>query len=275
MSPRSRASTGPSWCINPLPVASMSDGLREDVEALGLSILPFIPEEAETAGRLWLETRSCGLSLGDRACLSLGLRLGVPGLMTDRIWATLNLPLTVHSCADTDRHDPAVSPCRGGRPLRYRRALPAHRGTAFIPAALPAAAGAGRNSYRPLATEGRYTSWDRECSVPSTPPSHEPARSRVCRGLTVAGSTAMSIRSCRGPADWGWIPAASTNYIKANPSPLAFFFAGRRGVVGVRAAICGLRGLAYRAVPGWVMLSPGRSSLLVGRVATGEVRKRT
>jgi ribonuclease VapC len=32
------------------------DGLREDVEGLGLSILPFTLEEAETAGRLWLET---------------------------------------------------------------------------------------------------------------------------------------------------------------------------------------------------------------------------
>lgn len=71
------------------------DGLREDVEALGLSLLPFTPEEAETAGRLWLQTRSCGLSLGDRACLSLGLRLGVPVLTTDQIWATLNLPVTV------------------------------------------------------------------------------------------------------------------------------------------------------------------------------------
>ena len=71
------------------------DGLREDVEALGLSLLPFTAEEAETAGRLWLQTRSCGLSLGDRACLSLGLRLGIPVLTTDQIWATLNLPVTV------------------------------------------------------------------------------------------------------------------------------------------------------------------------------------
>lgn len=46
------------------------DGLREDVEALGLSILPFTVEEAETAGRLWLQTRSCGLSLGDRALVT-------------------------------------------------------------------------------------------------------------------------------------------------------------------------------------------------------------
>jgi ribonuclease VapC len=72
------------------------DGLREDVEGLGLSILPFTLEEAETAGRPWLETRSCGLSLGDRACLSLGIRLGVPVLTTDQVWVSLNLPMTVH-----------------------------------------------------------------------------------------------------------------------------------------------------------------------------------
>jgi PIN domain nuclease of toxin-antitoxin system len=72
------------------------DGLREDVEALGVSVLPFTAEEAETTGRLWLETRSAGLSLGDRACLSVGIRLGVPVLTTDQVWGTLNLPVTVH-----------------------------------------------------------------------------------------------------------------------------------------------------------------------------------
>jgi PIN domain nuclease of toxin-antitoxin system len=59
------------------------DGLREDVEAPGLSLLPFTPEEAETVGRRWLQTCSCCLSLGDRACLSLGLTFGVPVLTTE------------------------------------------------------------------------------------------------------------------------------------------------------------------------------------------------
>ena len=72
MSPRFRAS-GPRWCRDPIAGGVEIDGLRDDMEALGLSILPFTPEEAETAGRLWLETRSCGLSLGDRPCLSLSL----------------------------------------------------------------------------------------------------------------------------------------------------------------------------------------------------------
>ncbi len=61
---------------------------------------------------------------------------------------------------------------------------------------------------------------------------------------------------------------------KANGSPLAFFFAGRRADVGVREGSCGLRGSAYRPVPTPVLLSPGGSSLLVDRVALDEVRKR-
>ena len=72
------------------------DGMREDLESLGLTVLPFTPEEAETAGRLWPQTRSYGLSLGDRACLSLGLRLAIPVLTTDQIWTSLNLPVEVH-----------------------------------------------------------------------------------------------------------------------------------------------------------------------------------
>jgi ribonuclease VapC len=72
------------------------DGMRDDLEAVGLIVSPFTPEEAEIAGRLWQQTRQYGLSLGDRACLSLGIRLNVPVLTIDQIWASLNLPITVH-----------------------------------------------------------------------------------------------------------------------------------------------------------------------------------
>ncbi len=71
------------------------DGMRVDLEALGLEIYPFAPEEAEVTGRLWQQTRQYGLSLGDRACLSLGLKLGIPVLTTDRAWANLGLTLDV------------------------------------------------------------------------------------------------------------------------------------------------------------------------------------
>ena len=73
------------------------DGLREDLEALGLRIVPFTAEEAEIAAQLWQQTRQVGLSLGDRACLSVGIRLETVVLTADQIWTTLSLPIAVHS----------------------------------------------------------------------------------------------------------------------------------------------------------------------------------
>lgn len=45
--------------------------------------------------RLWPDCRTYGLSLGDRACLALGMALKVPILTADRIWVTAypNLPI--------------------------------------------------------------------------------------------------------------------------------------------------------------------------------------
>ena len=56
---------------------------------------PFTTEDGEMAGRLWEQTRQYGLSLGDRACLSLGLRLGVTVLTCDRAWASLGQSLDI------------------------------------------------------------------------------------------------------------------------------------------------------------------------------------
>jgi len=72
------------------------EGMQQDVCALGLVILPFTVEEAEYAGRLWQQTRQLGLSLGDRACLSLGHNLQAPVLTADRAWTTLDLPVIIH-----------------------------------------------------------------------------------------------------------------------------------------------------------------------------------
>jgi PIN domain nuclease of toxin-antitoxin system len=69
------------------------EGMRQELEELGMQILPFTPEDAERVGRLWMQTRS--LSLGDRACLSLGLRLNLPVLTADRAWADLGLDVDV------------------------------------------------------------------------------------------------------------------------------------------------------------------------------------
>ena len=71
------------------------DGMLEELEALGLRVEPFIAEDAELTGRLWTQTKQIGLSLGDRACLSLGLRLKVPVLTSDRAWGSLKLSLDI------------------------------------------------------------------------------------------------------------------------------------------------------------------------------------
>lgn len=70
-------------------------GLRSDLTALGLTVAAFTPEEAEIAGELWQQTRAYGLSLADRACLSLGIKLNIPVMTTDRAWKKLRVGITV------------------------------------------------------------------------------------------------------------------------------------------------------------------------------------
>jgi len=69
--------------------------VREELGSLRLRILPFTAEDAESTAVLWPSTRQAGLSLGDRACLSLAQRLGLPALTTDRVWAALDLGIEV------------------------------------------------------------------------------------------------------------------------------------------------------------------------------------
>ncbi|HXF50513.1 MAG TPA: type II toxin-antitoxin system VapC family toxin [Dehalococcoidia bacterium] len=69
--------------------------LRADLVAAGLTIVPFAAEDAEVSARLWFLTQSSGLSLADRACLSLALRLGVPALTADRLWADIDVGVDV------------------------------------------------------------------------------------------------------------------------------------------------------------------------------------
>ena len=71
------------------------DGLRHDLEALGLEIVPFTAVLAEMTAQLRPATRQAGLSLGDRACLALAAVLGLPAVTTDRIWPDLKLPLKI------------------------------------------------------------------------------------------------------------------------------------------------------------------------------------
>ncbi len=58
--------------------------------------VPFTPEQAKIAGSLAAQTRALGLSLGDRACLALGIQLGAPVYTTDRAWKKLKVGIEVH-----------------------------------------------------------------------------------------------------------------------------------------------------------------------------------
>lgn len=54
--------------------------------ALVKEIVPFDGEQAKFSGGMILQTRANGLSLGDRACLALGVVRGLPVYTMDRAW---------------------------------------------------------------------------------------------------------------------------------------------------------------------------------------------
>lgn len=68
---------------------------RESVVWLAMTVVPFDEELAYRAGLLRTMTKSAGLSLGDRACLALAERLGVPALTADRAWGGLQFAIQV------------------------------------------------------------------------------------------------------------------------------------------------------------------------------------
>ena len=82
-------------------VAKLSDGgmtepaIRDALQSLPLQVVPFDEEQAYDTGLLRPATRSLGLSLGDRACLSLARRLGAPALTADRRWGQLSVAVDV------------------------------------------------------------------------------------------------------------------------------------------------------------------------------------
>ena len=56
----------------------------------------FTDEQAKIAGGLVSKTRPLGLSLGDRACLALGIALGAPVYTADQSWKGLRLGIRIH-----------------------------------------------------------------------------------------------------------------------------------------------------------------------------------
>ena len=56
----------------------------------------FSREQAKIAGGLISQTRQLGLSLGDRACLALGITLNAPVYTADKDWKKLKLRIPIH-----------------------------------------------------------------------------------------------------------------------------------------------------------------------------------
>ncbi len=72
-----------------------SDMTRSESQALILpfisDVIPFDEEQAFLAANLQKATRPYGLSLGDRACVTLAQKMKIPVYTADRIWDELKL----------------------------------------------------------------------------------------------------------------------------------------------------------------------------------------
>lgn len=69
--------------------------VHRQIASSGIEIAPFLGEDAALVASLAPATRDFGLSLGDRACLALALRHGIPAITADPIWAQLDLPVNI------------------------------------------------------------------------------------------------------------------------------------------------------------------------------------
>ena len=63
----------------------------DTVAALDLEVMSHGEGDAMGSARLASATKRFGRGLGDRSCMALAIRLGVPALTTDRAWAKLDV----------------------------------------------------------------------------------------------------------------------------------------------------------------------------------------
>ncbi len=74
----------------------MSDpDIRETIGILGMQIVPFDDELAYQSGLLYPILKKHGLSLGDRACIALGMNLKLPVVTADQNWTKLPIKVQV------------------------------------------------------------------------------------------------------------------------------------------------------------------------------------
>jgi ribonuclease VapC len=68
----------------------------EDATSPIREVVSFDEEQARIAGDLVTQTRHLGLSLGDRACLALGIALKVPVYTAERAWKNVKVGVRIH-----------------------------------------------------------------------------------------------------------------------------------------------------------------------------------
>ena len=73
-----------------------SEEAWEDATSPVQEIVPFDQDHAKVAGDLIAYTRQLGLSLGDRACLALGLALKAPVYTCEKLWKSVRLGVPIN-----------------------------------------------------------------------------------------------------------------------------------------------------------------------------------
>ena len=69
--------------------------IQDALALLGLETIPFDEEQAFQAGFFYASTQPFGLSLGDRACLSLARSRAAQAVTADRAWTNLDLKVRI------------------------------------------------------------------------------------------------------------------------------------------------------------------------------------
>lgn len=69
--------------------------IQEILAELNLQVVPFDEAQGALAGYLRPVTKHQGLSLGDRACLALGLQMHCAVVTADRAWAKLTIGVEI------------------------------------------------------------------------------------------------------------------------------------------------------------------------------------
>lgn len=67
-----------------------AEDAEKAVSELHLSAVPFSVAQARVVGALRASTKTAGLSLGDRACLALGIERQASIVTADRTWLSIN-----------------------------------------------------------------------------------------------------------------------------------------------------------------------------------------